>query len=68
MFLELLTLGVAADADSNARQGAEYAKQARDAVLGAKDGTFVVFDGVDYTWKWDSVKWYKSRGISTGKV
>ena len=68
MFLELLVLGVAADADSNARQGAEYAKQARDAVLGAKDGTFVVFDGVDYTWKWDSVKWYKSIGVSTGKV
>ena len=68
MFLELLTLGVAADADSNARQGSGYAKQARDAALGTKDGTFVVFDEVDYTWKWDSAKWYKSIGVSTGKV
>lgn len=68
MFLQLLTLAVAADADSNARSAAGYAKEGRDAALGSKDGVFLTFDEVDYNYEYQSTKWYKPNvAVSTGK-
>lgn len=70
MLLQLLTLGVAADADSNARRAANYAKQGLDAALGASsNGQFVVFNELDYNWEWYKRKWYStSVPVSTGKT
>lgn len=70
MFLQLLTLGVAIDADSNASKAAKYSKKSLNAALGSKDGTFLTFDELDYGWHWKpSGKWYipNTETVSTKK-
>jgi hypothetical protein len=68
MFLQLLTLGAALNASSEATDAAQTANKSLEAINSIRpESHFIVFDELDYNTKSESTGFFTSKDVSEGK-